>query len=180
MLNLKKYTSPPWFVSPNTPAAAQHVRVPYLSVCAMPTTRLTQSVCGSECAPPFYTLAPIGEGLWAEKQTCWGQRRETKETQHHQRGTDRGDGRRQRRTDRSWGTDWGPVTNRNTEISWWATLEVNNVPWIIIIQPYIVLSTHQSTNSKYKSVYSRFIAHSDMNYSIVATWMCDFKPLAFI
>ncbi len=46
------------------------VCAPYLSVCAMPTPSLTQSVCGSECASPFYTLAPIGEGLWAEKQTC--------------------------------------------------------------------------------------------------------------
>lgn len=46
------------------------VCVPYLSVCAMPAPSLTQSVCGSECASPFYTLAPIGEGLWAEKQTC--------------------------------------------------------------------------------------------------------------
>lgn len=46
------------------------VCVPYLSVCAMPTPSLTQSVCGSECASPFYTLAPMGEGLWGEKQTC--------------------------------------------------------------------------------------------------------------
>ena len=43
---------------------------PYLSVCAMPVPSLTQSVYASECASAFYTLAPIGGGLWAEKQTC--------------------------------------------------------------------------------------------------------------
>lgn len=64
--------------------------VPYLCVCTMPTPSLTPNVCGSECASPFYTLAPMGGGLWPEKQTCWGQRRETKETPHHHRGTYRG------------------------------------------------------------------------------------------
>lgn len=49
---------------------APYACVPYLSVCAMPVPSLTQSVCASECASAFYTLAPIGGGLWAEKQTC--------------------------------------------------------------------------------------------------------------
>lgn len=46
------------------------VFAPYLSVCATSVPSLTQSVCGSERASSFYTLAPIGEGLGEEKQTC--------------------------------------------------------------------------------------------------------------
>lgn len=49
-------------------------------LCATPAPILTQSVCGLECASVFYMLALTGDGLWGEKQTCWGQRHETKET----------------------------------------------------------------------------------------------------